>query len=81
MNQYICKVEYLDSNGEWVLLANDVILQWVDGTERSNRNLQKAFMEQYPDLMEQVPHWTDNRGFHFRSAIAVQPFQDEVEDR
>jgi hypothetical protein len=81
MNQYVCKIEYLSREGEWILLADDIIIQWEDGTERNNRNLQSAFREQYPDLMMKVPQWTDNRGFHFQSPIVVHPFQDEVEDR
>lgn len=80
MNQYVCKVEYLNRTGEWVLLANDVVIQWTDGTERNNHNLEKAFKEQYPDLMKKVPQWTNKRGFTFQSPIMVYPFQDKVEN-
>jgi hypothetical protein len=81
MDQYVCKVEYLNLKGEWVLLADDIVIQWVDGTERSNHNLEKAFKEQYPDLMEKVPRWKNDRGFTFQNPIVVHPFQDEVEER
>jgi len=41
--------------------------------ELNNRNMSRAFEEQYPKLVAKIPTWTDNRGFTFRANFECEP--------
>lgn len=44
----------------------------MEGKELSNKQLNKAFEEQHPDLLAKIPTWTDRRGFTFRAGFECQ---------
>lgn len=54
----------------------NVTLTFEDTEEHSNRNLNRAFETQHPELYEQLPHWTDNRGFHFVAGYECEVMYD-----